>query len=138
MVSACKVNDELSVFVENEFECLTIELIINRKKLLLSNIYRSPTLSNNLSLAEHTDSFINHFDTHLHNLSFLNYDTYVLTDSNINLLKLNHSQTIALYLETIYSNGFLQKVGKATRISGQSYSLIDHILTKTQNNMEST
>ena len=33
-------------------------------------------------------------------------------------------------LETIYSNGFLQKVGKATRISNNSYSLIDHILYK--------
>ena len=39
-------------------------------------------------------------------------------------------------METIFTNGFNQKVGKATRIQGNSYSLIDHILTKTEVNVE--
>ena len=41
-----------------------------------------------------------------------------------------NNQNAALYLETIYSNGYLQKVGKATRICKSSYSLIDHIVYK--------
>ena len=57
-------------------------------------------------------------------------------DSNINLLKINHSQSTALYLETIFANGFLQKIGKATRIQGNTFFLIDHILTKTEINVE--
>ena len=134
----CKIVDHLSVFIEKEFECLTIATYINRNKILLSNIYRSLTPSNNLTQNDHADLFIDHLGTHLHNLSLLNQDSYVFTDSNINLLKLNYSQSVALYLETIYSNGFLQKVGKATRIAGQSYSLIDHILTKSQNQGDSS
>ena len=132
----CKIKHNLSPFYEKEFECLTVEIVLNKKKLLLSNIYRSPTPTTNATLSEHTDSFINHLDVHLSNLSSLNTDSYVFMDSNINLLKINHSQSAALYLETIFANGFLQKIGKATRIQGNSFSLIDHILTKTEVNVE--
>ena len=127
----CKIVDNLTVMIDKEFECLTIEIMLNRKKILLSNIYRSPTPTANVTQTEHSENFINHLDTHLFNLSQLNPDSYVFLDSNINLLKLNHLPTAALYLETIFSNGFLQKIGKATRILGNSFSLIDHILTKT-------
>jgi hypothetical protein len=54
-------------------------------------------------------------------------------DSNINLLNLNHNTNTQLFLETIYSNGFSQIIGKATRIQGNSFSLIDHICTKVMN-----
>ena len=77
------------------------------------------------------DSFIDNIDTHLHNLSLFEHDTYVFLDANINLLKINNCQNATRYLETIYSNGFLQKIGKATRIHGEQYSLIDHIMYKT-------
>ena len=70
----------------------------------------------------------------MHNLSLKNYDSYVFLDANINLLNINHNQHVALYLETVYSNGFLQKISKATRICNNSYSLIDHILYKSNNN----
>ena len=59
-------------------------------------------------------------------------DTTVFLDANINLLKINNCTTAARYLETIYSNGFNQKIGKATRIIGDSFSLIDHVLYKTE------
>ena len=134
----CKIVNNLTVFIEKEFECLTVEIVLNRKKITLSNIYRSPTPTANLTQAEHSGNFINHLDVHLFNLAQLNHDSYVFLDSNINLLKLNHNQTAALYLETIFSNGFLQKIGKATRISGNSFSLIDHVLTKTNENVESS
>ena len=132
----CKIKHNLSPFYEKEFECLTVEIVLNKKKLILSNIYRSPTPTTNATQAEHTDSFINHLDVHLSNLASLNTDSYVFMDSNINLLKINHSQSTALYLETIFANGFLQKIGKATRIQGNTFSLIDHILTKTEINVE--
>ena len=59
-------------------------------------------------------------------------DTTVFLDANINLLKINNCTTAARYLETIYSNGFNQKISKATRIIGDSFSLIDHVLYKTE------
>ena len=120
---------------EKEFEYLTIEAIINKHKTVFSNIYRSPSPLPNVSTADHIDNFINYLDTHLHNLSLYNCDSYVFLDSNINLLTINNNDAAARYLERIYSNGFLQKVGKATRVNNNSFSLIDHILYK--NNVES-
>ena len=84
-----------------------IEIVLNKKKVYLSNIYRSPTPADNLTQFEHAECFISHRDVHLSNLASLNSDSYVFLDSNINLLKLNHHQTPALYLETIFANGFL-------------------------------
>lgn len=117
---------------EKTFECLTIEINLNKKKLVLSNIYRSPNPPSNTTHNDHAENFINNLDAHLHNLSLCNLDTYIFLDSNINLLNINHNLSSQLYLETIFSNSFLflQCIGKATRIVNESYSLIDHILTK--------
>ena len=52
----------------------------------------------------------------------------------LTIVNINHNNHVALYLETVYSNGFLQKISKATRICNSSYSLIDHILYKSNNN----
>ena len=126
-----KIMKNLSNFVEREFECLTLETTINKKKIILSNIYRPPNPPSGVSSSDFMDSFIDNIDTHLHNLSLFEHDTYVFLDANINLLKINNCQNATRYLETIYSNGFLQKIGKATRIHGEQYSLIDHIMYKT-------
>ena len=91
-----KILNDLSHFIEKEFECLTIEATINKKKVLLSNIYRSPNPLNNTSQAEHVENFINYFDTHLYNLSMKNDDLFVFLDSNINLLSINNNQNAAL------------------------------------------
>ena len=80
--------------------------------MLLSNIYRSPTPTVNSTQAEHAENFINHLDIHLSNLSNFNSDTYVFLDSNINLLKLNYSQTPALYLEKFLLTYFSRKLAK--------------------------
>jgi hypothetical protein len=69
-------------------------------------------------------------DTHLNNLLLLNIETYLFTDANIHLLKINHYQLIEDYPSVIQSNGFSQITQKATRIQNESYSLIDHILIK--------
>jgi hypothetical protein len=65
---------------------------------------------------------------YLNNLSLLSANTFVFYDTNINLLKLTNNNFAVEYLETVHSSGFLQLISKATRIMGNSYSLIDHIL----------
>ena len=64
----------------------------------MSNIYKSPN-PNECTQTEHNDTFIDYLDTHLYNLSVYNYDAYVFTDSNANLLNLNNNNTTARYLE---------------------------------------
>ncbi len=132
-----KILNHLSHFHERNFECLTVELMIGKKTVIASNIYKSPNPTIG-SQTEHNELFISNLDTHLYNLSQIFHDTFVFLDSNINLLNINNNNTTALYLtalylETIYSNGFNKKIGRATRIRGPSYSLIDHILCKTLN-----
>jgi hypothetical protein len=41
-----KVVNDLSTFIDNEFESLTVEIQINRKRILLSNYYKPPQASN--------------------------------------------------------------------------------------------
>ncbi len=74
------------------------------------------------------NQFLHLFNNHLESLNILNKATYVFLDSNINL-QLIQSDPVALnYLNSIVANGFVQVITRATRVQGQSHSLIDHIL----------
>jgi len=54
---------------------------------------------------------------------------YVFSDSNINLLKVLNDQNVSNYLNSTLISGFIQVIHRATRIQGQRFALIDHILT---------
>jgi hypothetical protein len=120
--------DNLSTFNEKTFECLSVEVQYPNKKILLSNVYRSPNPPPRCSLADHMNQFMILFNQHLDNINNLNRDSYVFLDSNINLHALHDDQTALNYLNSIVGNGFVQVITRSTRIQGQSHSLIDHIL----------
>jgi hypothetical protein len=120
-----KIRDDLSPFFENMLESLTIEICDNNKKTILCNYYRPPT-----PITSADGDFFTNFDMLLHNISLRNLNTFIFSDTNINLLKLPNNALANSYLDLVHSNGFLQLISKATRIEGDSYSLIDHILCK--------
>jgi hypothetical protein len=126
----CKVIAELSPFDEKEFEVLTVELSQKNKKIMLCNIYRSPTQTHGLSNASQIDNFNTKLDELLQNMYRCGPEVFVFLDANINLLKLTSSKPALEYLEMVHSKGFLQLISKATIIAGDSFSLIDHILCK--------
>ena len=66
-------------------------------------------------------------DNLLETISVTGLTSFVTLDDNINLL--NDSSISIELIDTLMSNGFLQLITKATRIQGNSISLIDHILT---------
>ena len=113
-----------STFIPKIFECLTIEVSIDNRKSTFSTIYRSPS-DNSESLNE----FITHLDQLLFELTSSYQNSYICLDSNINSLIQNPSPLHAKYFSTIFENGFIQVINKATRITHNSSSLIDHILT---------
>ena len=77
--------------------------------------------------------FQEQFEKLLENLSSAEIDSYVMTDSNINLLRFdNHPPAVSL-IESAMENGFIQTVMKASRIFDGKISLIDHIFTNTKN-----
>jgi hypothetical protein len=107
---SCKIITELSPFDEKEFESLTIEMTHKNKKIMLWNIYRSPTHTNGLSNATQMENFNTKLDDLLQNMYRCGPEVLVFLDANINLLKLTSSKPALDYLETIHSNGFLQLI----------------------------
>ena len=98
------------------------------KKIILSNIYRSPNPPPRCPLADHMNQFMVLLNQHLDAINSLNKDAYVFLDSNINLHSIQNDQTALNYLNSIVGNGFIQVITRSTRIQGMSHSLIDHIL----------
>ncbi len=111
------------------FESITVEMLMGKQKNLLSSIYRSPTQLQNHTPNEQVNAFLEKFDAYLSSINSFDLKSYIFLDANIDLLNLNSNNQSNDYAETILSNGFVQTITKATRIQGQSISLIDHILT---------
>ena len=124
-----KIIKHLSPFIPFSFECLTIETIIKNKRTSFSSIYRSPNPPPRTSPSAHHETFILQLDNLLHQLSSQYHESFILLDSNLNLLTPNPSSNTESYSHSFTSNGFIQTIHKATRSHNSSHSLIDHILT---------
>ena len=128
-----QIRKDLQLNTMKTFENITIEVKYSKKAIIFSNIYRSPTTPPGVTQGEYLDDFLCKLDEHLNRVTDTNRDAYVFLDSNIDLLKSQHLVS-SEYLDTIICNGFLQIISKATRIQGNSISLIDHILVN--NNLQ--
>ena len=96
---------------------------------MIGSIYRPGTKCPGLSFSE---QFAQFSDTLTNLLSDLgsNYDNvYIFGDFNLDILKFDENKFISEYVDTLFSFGFLQLVTKPTRVSENSATLIDHILT---------
>lgn len=120
------------------FECLTIEITINSKKTAISTLYRSPTPPNTMTPTTHMDEFNAHLDTLLQQLSTKYTTVYICLDSNINSHTVKQHHTNFEYFNTIHTNGYLQCINHSTRIQGNTHSLIDHILTNSNEEIITT
>jgi hypothetical protein len=128
-----KMLDSSMYHVEKIYECMMIELVIQKTKYILCNVYRSPSPINRMSLADQHNSFVSKLENMMSNLSDNNVISYVFLDANLNLLNYNTDVNCRQYINAALSNGFYQMITRATRIQGDSYSLIDHIFTNTKN-----
>jgi hypothetical protein len=114
-------------YVDSQFENIVIETTICSKKYFLCNIYRAPSSMDNASQRDLIENYCKRLDDLMSKLTQHNFTTLVFSDSNINLLKINTSPLTAEYLDVCHSNGFILTNLKASRISTNSFSLIDHI-----------
>ena len=128
-----KVIDSLSPYHDKLFETLTIEIAYtadNRAKhYLATTLYRSPSAIQGMTYNEQTDAFLDNLDRLMTDLNNTNMDSYLLTDSNLNLHNIHNDQAVSNYMTHLTNNGFLITNLKTTRIQNGSSSLIDHILT---------
>jgi hypothetical protein len=120
-------------FINKTFESLTIELSIvtngTSKQYMMSNVYRSPTLLNNIPIAAQYDEFLDKFEQLCTYLNSSKKTVYIFLDSNINLLDISNNHLAVHYFDIISNNGLLLVNLKASRMRNNSNTLIDHILT---------
>jgi hypothetical protein len=121
--------DNLSLMEEKIFECLTVEICIDGKKLVITSMYRSPSNDNNSTV-----KFLNKFDNFLENFSNFAAPVFICSDSNLNLLDLPTCNNAKVYFSYIHSNGFLQNIHHPTRVQNNSSTLIDHICSRNEQN----
>jgi hypothetical protein len=124
-----KILTDLSPFIEMKFESLSIEIIINNKKCVMCNFYRPPSPIQNLTTNEQLAEFTDIVDNLANSLIELNLPTYILSDSNINLLNFSNLEHPENLLHSLHSNGFLLMNFKATRMQNGTSTLIDHIFS---------
>ena len=131
-----KIIENVAGWQDKLFESISLKLTYTSNKgtknFLVSSCYRSPTSVNGYTLNQQYEIFINKLDILLNELSAANIDSYVFLDSNINLLDLQSNDNSRHYLNTIIDRGFIPANMKASRMHGNSSTLIDHILTNSK------
>ena len=128
------VLNQYSVFRDRIFESLFIEITDDKnQKIVIGSVYRPGTKCPGLNFTEQFAQFSDILSNILSELGSKYDKVYIFGDFNLDLLKINENKFISEYVDNLFSFGFLQIVTKPTRISVNSATLIDHILTNSLN-----
>ena len=119
-----------SVFVERIFESIITEVsTANNKKNVVGSIYRPGSGVPGMTFTEQFRQFADILTNLLAELGGSYDQVFLYGDFNLNALDLANNKFVSEYIETVFTHGFLQIITKPTRVSGNSATLIDHILT---------
>ena len=108
----------------NSAKCLWLEFFENntKSKFIVGVVYRHPDQTK-------VDDFLASFSICLSNLSNSKKVYYMLDDFNINILQDNRSNSTSEYISLIVSHGAIPVITVPTRVTSNSSTLIDHIIT---------
>jgi hypothetical protein len=124
---------EKSVFVDQIFESLLIEVETGPKsKCIVGTTYRPGSKHPTLSSSEQFNQFFELFSNLCSEVSEFNNPTYIFGDLNLDALLYNNSQQVTEYIDLLFSFGLLQIITKPTRVTLNSATLIDHLITNSQ------
>ena len=119
-----KVRKDLSIHNEDITESLFIEIINEKNKnIIVGVIYRAPESDVKCFLERITEIHVTA------KINLENKKCYLLGDFNINLLGVNNSGIPGEFLYIIYSSFCKPLIGKPTRITTNTATLIDNIFT---------
>ena len=125
-----KIIDQFSIFSEHCYESLCVEIEYpTGKKINFISLYRPPGNHPYLSQTNQLIEFLDIFSNLTSAIANLNSDFFILTDSNLDLLKIPYSPRIKEFFETALGNGFLNVITKSTHFTDSNFSLIDQIFT---------
>ena len=124
-----KILNKFSIFVERIFESLFVEVTLaSGKKLIIGSIYRPGTKIPGLTFKDQYSQFSDLLTNLLSELGNLE-NVFLYGDFNLNILDVAGNKFIADYVDNIFSFGFLQLITRPTRVSENTATLLDHILT---------
>ena len=106
---------------DNDCEILTIEIINKIQNIIISCVYRQP--SGNLK------NFKQHLKNHLANKNLNNKSIYLAGDFNLNLLHCETSKHVKNFVNTLLQYNLVPTINKPTRITTNTITLIDNIIT---------
>ena len=125
----CSIDLNSSVFFDRIYESIVIELNCPKlkKKTKIISAYRPGTAHPTLNQAEQINQFLellsNQFD------SIDDCPTYLFSDLNLDLIKINNCPYVNNYIDLLFSHGFIQTITLPTRCTNSSATLIDHCIT---------
>ena len=112
--------DSLSIMEEKSFESLFLNVHVGHKKIILGNIYRSP--SNNHGTFSDTLKVV------LEKVEKLRDPAIIMGDLNYNLLSTKNKH-VSTSVDTFFEYGFYPLINIPTRITDTTGSVLDHFWT---------
>ena len=116
------LREDLSIFIEGEFESIYIESITNGQTSIVGEIYRIPNTNVNLS--------IQRYEAILHKTESSNSQVIIGTDQNFDYLKINSYKPSTDLLHLYLAANTIPTITKPTRITYTSATLIDNIYVR--------
>ena len=129
-----KILNDISVFHEKIFESIFLELQFpDNTKLIVGNVYRSPSPVPNLTQTEQLNMFTDIMSNVITKLTDYDEKVYIIGDLNIDLLQFKSHRQTNEFIDSMFSSGYLQIINHPTRVAhhanNSSATLIDHIWT---------
>ena len=123
-----KVRDDLAVN-SSAIECLCVEVFNkNSKSIVLNLAYRPPNGDPN--------EIENHFKNILSKREITNKELVLVGDFNINVLDFNESKMVQNFVNLMFRHGLIPIVDEATRVTRNTVTAINHIITNSIINAE--
>jgi exonuclease III len=111
----------------SEMETFFIELVhSNKSNVIIGIVYKPPSVSCNV--------FTDDMDVMLGRLNAENKKCYIMGDYNVNLLQSDTDNAVQHFMSILDSQSCYPTINKPTRITTDSATLIDNILTNDYSN----
>ena len=118
-----KVREDISVFIPHVFESLFVEIELDSNKKQIVGIVYRPNTPPLADLDIFTDNMVEIMEI----INRCNKHAVIMGDMNIDIMKYGSHEKTNVYVDSLFSNGFVPTITKPTRIGNTSATLIDHI-----------
>ena len=116
-----KIREDLSIYEEGIFESLFVETTLDKKQVLIGEIYRPPNTDINY--------FNDRYNCIIEKIRSEKKKLIIGSDQNINLINACSQTSTQEFLDINYTNGVLPVIDKPTRVTHSTATLIDNIYT---------